>query len=82
MNPKWELLPPVEYWMIINLMISDYWNYYNSFADADVSTVDYWACFQMFSMRRSWWSNFALTPTHYDIKSADEHWCGELLDVL
>lgn len=31
----------------------------------------------MFLMRRSWWNSFALTPTHYDIRFADGHWCGE-----
>lgn len=68
--------------MIINLGSFDYWNCYCSFADEGGSTADYWACFQMFLMRRSWWNSFALTPTHYDIRFADVRWCGELLDVV
>lgn len=58
------------------------WNYYcESAAGAHSLSADYLMCSQTFSMRRSWWSSFALTPTRCDIRRADEHWCGERQDV-
>lgn len=58
------------------------WNYYcESAAGAHSLSADYLMCSQTFSMRRSWWSSFALTPTCCDIRRADEHWCGERQDV-